>query len=633
MYREDVGLVDGLTNGRAKLVYGAIGALIVAILLLVILSGGNPAEKVIADLRARLAPLEADLQTLEAKSRASGPSDSAPADPKPIQTAAADLEKQASEAIASNDPIQVAATLKRLTSQLSSVRNTLESLDRPVQGSGVVTADAKSLLGKFNSLEEEAELQFEVVIPKAPQSAEACEEFLSEVGECQARARRLASPAAAKEPDPESKAVRLVLGQIATRLQATQERLNRFAPTPPPPPPPLPPSLPFQPDQADLVVAASGILAGDLAAPLVAAWAESEIVPGEGGTYFLPAKDGRKILVKSTPVSEGFKMLAEGTCSVFFADRAPDPADLDNFSGDFRESRSVAEVVALDALTLLVHPDNPESKIMVGSTIPFQIAAGPENSSIRARARLFDLPIAGAIEESGEQAALSDRNLISLGLYHQESDNLRAKRLAVQASEETLALKPSPFTIATEDYLFSYRIVAWTSPAAAAEALQLVKFATSNEGQDVVSKRGFVDLRLTGSQEEIAPEILAALGEAIGSETVSSAVRLSTNFRFEVGQASLDLKAQADLERLPRFVFEKYPTHKVVILGFTDSDGGPQVNMPLSKDRAETVAAELRRSKVDARSAGLGPVFPVDSNTTATGKAKNRRAEVWIVRS
>jgi outer membrane protein OmpA-like peptidoglycan-associated protein len=130
----------------------------------------------------------------------------------------------------------------------------------------------------------------------------------------------------------------------------------------------------------------------------------------------------------------------------------------------------------------------------------------------------------------------------------------------------------------------------------------------------------------------VPPEILAALGAAIGSDTISSSIRLSTNFRFETGKSLLDLKAQADLERLPRFVFEKYPTHKVVILGFTDSDGGPDINMPLSKDRAEAVSTELRRSKVDARSAGLGPVFPVDTNATEAGKAKNRRAEVWAVR-
>jgi outer membrane protein OmpA-like peptidoglycan-associated protein len=81
-----------------------------------------------------------------------------------------------------------------------------------------------------------------------------------------------------------------------------------------------------------------------------------------------------------------------------------------------------------------------------------------------------------------------------------------------------------------------------------------------------------------------------------------------------------------DLNMVRRFA------DKVVILGFTDSDGSPEINMPLSKDRAEAVSAELRRSKVDARSAGLGQVFPIDTNATEEGKTKNRRAEVWVVR-
>jgi phosphate transport system substrate-binding protein len=425
------------------------------------------------------------------------------------------------------------------------------------------------------------------------------------------------------EPGPESKAIRQSLGQILARLEAAQEKLDKFAPPPP---------LPFQPDEADLVIAASEILAGDLVAPLAASWSGSEVIPAEDGNFYVTGNNGKRILVKPATGSTGYKMLAEGQCAVFFADRSPSATDLASFGSDFRESRSVAEVVALDALTLLVHPDNPATTVTVGSDIPFRIAAGPENSALREKAAQFGFPITGAGEASGEDAALADRSLLSLGLYHEEGANLRAKRLAVQATEETLALKPSPFTIATEDYLYSFRIVAWTAPKAVDEALQLVKFTTSNDGQAVVAKQGFVDLRLTGSQGDVPPEILAALGAAIGSDTISSAIRLSTNFRFEVGKSLLDLKAQADLERLPRFVFEKYPTHKVVILGFTDSDGGPDINMPLSKDRAEAVSTELRRSKVDARSAGLGPVFPVDTNATEAGKAKNRRAEVWAVR-
>ena len=623
MHREDIGLVDGLTNGRSKLVYAGVAVLAFALLLALILGGGNQAEKALVELKARLAPLESELQQLESKRKGTGSIESPTTDPKPLQATTIALEKQATDAIGSKDPMQVVGVQKRITTQLVTVRGVLESLDRPKEGSGVIAADAKSLVMKLTRLDEDAELRLEPGITNSPQSAEVCEDFLTEISDCQARARRLASPVAAGVPGPESKAVRQSLSQILARLETTQQKLDKFAPPPP---------LPFQPDEADLVIAASGSLAGDLVAPLAAAWSRSEVIPAEDGNFYITGSNGRRILVKSAAGKSGFKMLADGNCAVFFADRSPSVTDLASFGGDFRESRSVAEVVAMDALTLLVHPDNPTSTVTVGSNIPFRIAAGPENSAIREKAAQFGFPVTGAGEASGEDAALADRNLLSLGLYHEEGANLRAKRLAVQATEETLALKPSPFTIATEDYLYSFRIVAWTAPKAVEEALQLVKFTTSNEGQEVVAKQGFIDLRLTGSQGDVPPEILAALGAAIGSDTISSSIRLSTNFRFETGKSLLDLKAQADLERLPRFVFEKYPTHKVVILGFTDSDGGPDINMPLSKDRAEVVSTELRRSKVDARSAGLGPVFPVDTNATEAGKAKNRRAEVWAVR-
>jgi outer membrane protein OmpA-like peptidoglycan-associated protein len=526
---------------------------------------------------------------------------------------------QATDAIGSKDPIQVAGVQKRISTQMATVRSAIDSLDRPKEGSGVIAADAKSLVTKLIRLEDDTELRLEADITKFPHSAEVCEDFLNEVGDCQTRARRLTTPVA---PSPESKSIRQSLSQLLARMELTKAKLGRFAP---------PPHLPFKPEEADLVIAASGSLAGDLVAPLAAAWSSSVVIPAEDGNFYITGKNNRRILVKTTVGSTGFKILAEGKCAVFFTDRSPSPDDLGNFGSDFRESRSVAEVVALDALTLLVHPDNPASTITVGSDIPFRIAAGPENCAIRERATQFGFHLTGAVDALGEDAALGDPNLLSLGFYHEEGANLRAKRLAVQATEKTLALKPSHFTIATEDYLYSFRIVAWTAPKAVDEALQLVKFTTSNGGQDIVAKQGFVDLRLTGSQGGTPPEILAALGAAIGSDTIRSAIRLSTNFRFAVGKSILDLKAQADLERLPRFVFEKYPAYKVVILGFTDSDGSPEINMPLSKNRAEAVSSELRRSKVDARSAGLGPVFPIDTNATEAGKAKNRRGEVWVV--
>lgn len=542
-------------------------------------------------------------------------------DIQPLETATLALEKEAKQALAAENASTVAEALKKVEQKLSSAGQSLDTLELPKKGVGVIAADAKILVGKLAQLEEDAERSLEAVITKSPNSSVAFEDFLLQVEKCQGRARRLVAGNATS--DPELLAIKASLEHFAGRLESVRERLASFA---------LQPPLPFQAEVAEIRIAASGELARALVAPLVAAWSGSEVVSGGDGNLYLSGGPKGNILVEAQSAEDGFEMLAAGEIAVFFADRAPTSEELAYFSANYRESRSVAEVIALDALTLLVNPQSELSVLQIGSNLPLRLAAGDADSSLRRKAASFGFPMDAALEVPGEKAVLDDGSLLGLGLYHQEGTNLKAKRLAVQASPETQALKPSPFTIATEDYLFTYRIVAWTHTNPSGEALALIKFATSNQGQAIVARQGFVDLRLAGSQDDVPQEFLAALGAAIGSETISSAIRLSTNFRFEVGKADLDLKAQADLERLPRFVFDTYPTYKVVILGFTDSDGGPEINVPLSKKRAEAVASDLKSSKVDAHASGVGAVFPVDSNATAAGKAKNRRAEVWVVR-
>ncbi len=70
---------------------------------------------------------------------------------------------------------------------------------------------------------------------------------------------------------------------------------------------------------------------------------------------------------------------------------------------------------------------------------------------------------------------------------------------------------------------------------------------------------------------------------------------------------------------------------KVKIVGHTDSDGDDQMNMELSKRRAEAVKATLVRDfNIDAsrmETDGKGETQPVDKNLTAEGKANNRRVE------
>ena len=71
----------------------------------------------------------------------------------------------------------------------------------------------------------------------------------------------------------------------------------------------------------------------------------------------------------------------------------------------------------------------------------------------------------------------------------------------------------------------------------------------------------------------------------------------------------------------------------VNVIGYTDSTGGHDLNMRLSQQRADSVASALITQGVDAsriRTQGLGPANPIASNSTAEGKAQNRRVEITL---
>ncbi len=622
-FREPVGLIDGVSGGRAKLVY-AVTALVAALIIgMLIFGGGNASFEKLKELQARLVPL--DTAVIELGKKTPSPTAEKPSSLRvaTLDSEVGEVRKQADIVLTTMDPALVSRLQQKVDQQISLVKHMIETIDQPSSGTGVNAAEAKLLMGKLQQLEADTETALQQAQTESPETVAQFEDFADEVKRTSSKARQIASSPKVITDDPESD---LKKSQLKAMFDSLTELKDKLAKLPPPE------VDPWDPETASMRVAASGDLARDLVGPLAAAWSETKIVLGSEGRIFLSSDSNGKILVESCNAEDGFSMLAAGKAAVFFSDRAPTESELKLFGKEFKMSRSVAEVVALDALTLLVNPEVSLETFKIGEALPMRLAAGPTGSSLRQRADRFGISSPDTLDTSGEQAVLTDPSLLSLGLYHQEGANLRAKRLAVQSSPESLALKPSPFTIATEDYRFTSRIVAWTTTKPAAEALSLVKFVTSNEGQTLVAEKGFVDLRLRPMQGEVPPEIVSALGAALGADSVSSAVRLSTNFRFEAGEATLDLKAQSDLERLPRFVADAYPTHKVVILGFTDSSGPAELHTPLSKKRAETVAVELRLSKVDTRSGGLGPAFPVDTNDTPAGREKNRRAEVWVAK-
>jgi phosphate transport system substrate-binding protein len=107
---------------------------------------------------------------------------------------------------------------------------------------------------------------------------------------------------------------------------------------------------------------------------------------------------------------------------------------------------------------------------------------------------------------------------------------------------------------------------------------------------------------------------------------------VSLDFRFQPGKAAQDNKAEADLDRIVSLIADRGSAGaKILLFGFADSTGAPEVNEALSLDRAKVIEDQLvQRGVKPAAVKGFGSALPVASNDTDDGREKNRRVEIWI---
>jgi outer membrane protein OmpA-like peptidoglycan-associated protein len=75
--------------------------------------------------------------------------------------------------------------------------------------------------------------------------------------------------------------------------------------------------------------------------------------------------------------------------------------------------------------------------------------------------------------------------------------------------------------------------------------------------------------------------------------------------------------------------------HNLVVEGFTDSQGSDDYNLVLAQRRADTVRSYIVSRGYPSgrvRASGIGEGRPIADNTTAEGRANNRRVEIVIER-
>ena len=102
---------------------------------------------------------------------------------------------------------------------------------------------------------------------------------------------------------------------------------------------------------------------------------------------------------------------------------------------------------------------------------------------------------------------------------------------------------------------------------------------------------------------------------------------------FASGQDEVRPAYRPLLEKLKRAV-DVFPRSQITIEGHTDSYGGDETNLALSRRRAEAVGAymttELQVPPVRISSVGYGETQPIANNDTEQGRERNRRIDVII---
>nr|WP_240608026.1 OmpA family protein [Pararhodobacter oceanensis] len=137
-----------------------------------------------------------------------------------------------------------------------------------------------------------------------------------------------------------------------------------------------------------------------------------------------------------------------------------------------------------------------------------------------------------------------------------------------------------------------------------------------------------------GHLDRQAAELRAAVGSDVGVVNTGSeiVVTMPQDILFATDSATLRGDLRADLVAIAGNL-QRYPDSVVLVTGHTDSTGSAGYNQSLSERRADSVAGVLISSGVPSRrvvARGAGQTQPVAPNTTATGRAQNRRVEITI---
>jgi outer membrane protein OmpA-like peptidoglycan-associated protein len=129
-----------------------------------------------------------------------------------------------------------------------------------------------------------------------------------------------------------------------------------------------------------------------------------------------------------------------------------------------------------------------------------------------------------------------------------------------------------------------------------------------------------------------AAAALAAFA-SVKQEARGLVITLSGSVLFASAKSDILPDAQTKLDSVAKALAEQDPNAKIVVEGYTDSQGGVSYNQGLSQRRADAVRQDLVAHGVAAdriTAEGLGLSNPIADNASPEGRANNRRVEIVV---
>ena len=151
-----------------------------------------------------------------------------------------------------------------------------------------------------------------------------------------------------------------------------------------------------------------------------------------------------------------------------------------------------------------------------------------------------------------------------------------------------------------------------------------MRAAAAAQAQAAAANQSVVALR-----EKLKAQLNAVLAT---QETARGLVVTLGDVLFDTGKSALKQDAQISLAKVSA-ILQQYPDLKLQIEGYTDSTGTDAINQKLSNDRAKATQDFLVAQGVQPTNVsyyGFGKQDPVADNTTAAGRAQNRRVEMVV---